>query len=82
MKVRYKETKKEACSSEFNIHALGEVLTGDDGAYIRDLDVLVNGTWKDMGQAFEDKDIITDNYNSRFFVPPTPEDKERGYTLY
>jgi hypothetical protein len=81
VKVRYKDTGGEAWASGFNMCAMAEVLTGDDSASITSLDVFVNGAWKDMGQAFRDKDIITDNFNSCFFAPPTPEDKERGYTL-
>lgn len=81
MKVRYKHLGSEACASRFNVHALAEVLTGDDTVSIRELDVFVNGAWKDMGQAFRDKDIIPDNYNEFFGVPQNKEDKERGFFL-
>lgn len=79
MRVRYKLTGTEAEASHFNVHALAEVLTGDDSAYISDLDVFVNGTWKDMRQAFADRDIIHDNYNTFFSVPRNDEERERGY---
>lgn len=79
MRVRYKLTGTEAETSHFNVHALAEVLTGDDSAFISDLDVWVNGEWKDMRQAFKDRDIIPDNYNTFFAIPRNPEDKERGY---
>lgn len=79
MKVRYKNTGTEAGASRFNMSTLDEVLTGDDSARICELDVWVNGAWKDMGQAFRDRDIIPDNYNERFGEPETPADRERGY---
>jgi len=81
MKLRYKDTGTETSGSYFNINAVAEVVTSDDSAFISDLDVEIAGEWKDMRQAFKDKDIITDNYNSHFFVPLTLEDKNRGYTL-
>lgn len=79
MKVRYKNTRTEADASHFNVHALAEVLTGDDSAFISDLDVWVNGEWKDMREAFKDRDIIPDNYNTFFGVPRNEEDRQRGY---
>lgn len=81
MRVRYKKTGVEAESSRFNTSTSGEVLTGDDSAFIRELDVWINGAWKDMGHAFRDKDIIPDNYNERFGEPWDIEDKNRGYSL-
>lgn len=55
-----------------------------DSAYQRDFDVLLEAKreWKDLNQAFHDRDVIIDNYNTRFFEPQTPEDRERGHTLY
>jgi hypothetical protein len=79
MRIRYKLTGTEAEASHFNVHALGEVLTGDDSAYISDLDILIDGEWKDMRQAFADRDIIPDNYNTFFGVPRNEEDRARGY---
>lgn len=81
MKLRYKTSHETFQSNRFNIHALAEVLTGDDSASIRDLDVEIKGEWKDLYQAFKDRDVITDNYNTYFFEPPTLADKERGCTL-
>jgi hypothetical protein len=81
MRVRYKLTGTEADASCFNVHAIAEVLTGDDSAYISDLDVYVDGAWKDMRQAFADGDIIPDNYNTFFGVPRNDEDRARGYFL-
>lgn len=84
MRIRYKKSGTEASSSRFNIHAIGEVLTGDDSPFIKELDVYLEATgeWKDMSQAFEDGDIIVNNHNTSFFEPPTEEDRQRGYTLH
>lgn len=81
MKLRYKTTGAECASYRFNTHALGEVLTGDDSAYIKDLDVWLPAlnTWKDLREAFRDRDVIPDNRNEIFGEPSTPEERERGY---
>lgn len=86
MRIRFKSNGIEGNSSDFNIHALAEVLVyfdeGDaDSVFIRDLDVLLESGWKDMNQAFKDRDLIVDNYNTCFFPPQNKEDKERGFTL-
>lgn len=83
MKVRYKKTGSEAEASRFNMHALAEVLTGDDSASISDLDVWLSAhnAWKDMHHAFKDRDLITDNDNSCFFEPSTDEDRAHGFAL-
>lgn len=83
-KLRYKKHPDEPFeASYFNIHALNEVLTGDDSAFVRDLDVFVEalGQWKDLGEAFKDRDFINDNYNTYFFEPKNEEDRKRGFTL-
>ena len=84
MKVRLGAVEGEA--SRFNLHALNEVIvTFDDGSadtcFLRELEVRIAGEWKSMRQAFEDRDLITDNENTCFFEPRTPEDRARGYTL-
>lgn len=83
MKVRYKNTKIETASYRFNTSALNEVFTGDDSVFITDLEVFLEkrGEWKDLSQAFRDKDVIVDNYNIYFFEPLTDLDRDRGYTL-
>lgn len=83
MKVRYKKTGTEAEASNFNMHAMAEVLTGDDSPFISELDVFIEATnsWMDMNTAFREHYLITDNYNSYFFEPKNDEDKQRGYTL-
>ncbi len=84
MKLRYKHSGTECGGSYFNMLALAEVDVGDDSASISGLDVFIERTqkWKDMCQAFKDRDIICDNYNTCFFEPKNDEDRKRGYTLY
>jgi hypothetical protein len=83
-KVRYKKHPEEVINTyRFNISTLGEVILPDTSEFVSELDVWLEQKkeWKDMHQAFMDKDLITDNYNTRFFEPPTQEDRERGFTL-
>jgi len=47
--------------------------------FITDLDVEIDGQWKDMHKAFEDKDIIPDNYNEFFAKPVNEKCRLRGY---
>lgn len=89
MKVRHKTTAGEAVAIEFNTHGIGEMIVGfDDGGmssvFIRDYEVFIEtgpnaGKWRDMGDAFRDHDLITDNLNRRFFEPESNEDRERGW---
>lgn len=81
MRLRYKSTGTECGGNRFNVLALAEVDVGDDSPSISDLDVFVNGVWKDMQQAFADRDIIPDNYNCWFGEPKNEEDRKRGYFL-
>lgn len=80
MKLRYKNNGAETCSSSFNIYGMSEVLTPDDSAIIREMDVWLDGIgWKDMAQAFRDKDIVPDNHNEHFGPPTDAEAKKRGW---
>jgi hypothetical protein len=88
LKVRYKNNvETTGYASNFNMASVSEVLVqgdwGGDSAFQKDLDVFLEfkQKWKDMRKAFEDHDIITDNYNTVFFEPYNKEDKKRGYTL-
>lgn len=94
MRVRMKDKPEVVFyAGMFNIHGIGEVIGygetfGSDLFYTADLDVLLGEEkeswhlrWKDMRQAFKDHDLITDNYNTRFFEPVNEEDRKRGYTL-
>lgn len=88
MKVRNKKTGDIGSSGTFNTHGIGEMIVYfDDGdcasEFIHDYDIqLEDGSWKDLSKAFEDHDVIIDNYNTRFFFPSNEEDMKRGYTLY
>jgi len=88
MKVRNKTNGALGTSSNFNVHGLSEIIVGfqDDGMdsdYIKNYEVYLEATkaWKDLALAFKDRDVIIDNYNTKFFEPPTEEDRIRGYTL-
>lgn len=81
MRLRYKKTGTECSGYRFNPHALAEVDVGDDSPSIYELDVFVNGVWKDLGDAFRDRDVIPDNYNVKFGEPKNVADRERGYFL-
>jgi len=83
MKVRRKKYPDDVtCSSRFNTSALAEVILPDDSEFTSELDVWLEQKqeWKDMNQAFEDHDLITNNLNTSFFEPPTEEDRKRGFT--
>jgi hypothetical protein len=82
MLTRYKSHPEDTFhASRLNVHALAEVLTGDDSAFFRDLEVFVvaKQEWKCLSQAFKDRDVITDNYNTWFAEAKTEADKARGY---
>lgn len=88
MKIRDKNNTWTGESSRFNTHALSEIIIGYNGEggmdseYIKNCEVLLSsGKWKDMWEAFRDKDIIPDNYNEWFGEPRNEEDKTRGYFL-
>ena len=90
MKVRLKDSPEVVgFALQFNIHTVSpqEIIVGFDNGeidtdYMRNYEVLLSsGEWKDAIQAYQDHDIITDNYNVRFFEPSTDEDRKRGYTL-
>lgn len=96
MKAREKMKPEIAIhTGKFNIHALNECICywpegNADSMYFKDLDIWIKATseatgkqigWKDMRQAFKDKDIIVDNFNTCFFEPKNEEDRKRGFTL-
>ncbi len=39
------------------------------------------GYWVSMSEAFKNNDLITDNYNTKFFEPENDEERKRGYRL-
>ena len=75
----------EGSGGSLNTHSLSEVIVyykeGDASSeYIRECEVkLTDGTWKNLAQAFRDRDVITDNYNTAFREPISTEEKARGY---
>jgi len=86
VKLRHKRYGHIAWSGQFNVASLSEIIvTYEDGsadsAFRKDWDAFVGGQWKDLRQAFRDHDLVTDNYNTRFFEPSCGEDRERGFTL-
>lgn len=86
MQVRTIKSQSPGNSSSFNTSGLGEVIVmfvdgGADSMFIDELEVLLKTGWKNMSQAFKDRDLIPDNYNISFGEPKTPEDRRRGYFL-
>ncbi len=83
MRLRYKSTGEECGFHGLNVHALNEVLTSDDSVYIHQLDVYLEKTnppgWKDLRQAFKDKDVIIDNFNTTFREPLNEQERAQGY---
>jgi hypothetical protein len=92
MKIRLKDKPKATgFSMGLNTHAMAEVIVGFDddesgqsmgmdSCFLKELQVLLkDGTWKDLEQAFKDKDVITDNYNTDFREPENEEEKEKGW---
>lgn len=73
-------------SSKFNIHAMSEIIICfDDGDcnsdFIDDYDVYLESSkrWESMKEAFRNKDIIIDNYNSEFREPHNEAERGRGW---
>lgn len=87
MIVRAKKGTWIGESSELNQQAINEIIVvysdGDkDNEFFKDCEVrLPDGTWKGLQEAFNDHDIITDNYNTYFFAPQNIKDRNRGYTI-
>lgn len=81
-KIRYKNDPEDVrIVNQLNTHALAEVLTGDDSAFFSELEVFLERKqeWKCLSQAFKDRDIITDNYNTVFAEPRNQAEKVQGY---
>lgn len=89
LRVRYYNTNKEDYvygeSNSFNTHGFGEIIVyfdNDtcDSEYMHNFEVqLSSGEWKNMNEAFEDKDIIPDNSNTYFDFPHSIEEKIQGF---
>jgi len=72
----------------FNTHSINEIIVyffdgSADSDFIKEYDVWLEKRqeWKDLNKAFQDKDVITDTYNTSFFEPSTEDDRLRGYIL-
>lgn len=61
----------------------GEKQYDMDSVFFHDLDVYIEvlGEWKDLIEAFRNKDVITNNYNTRIHEPRNEEERKRGYSL-
>jgi hypothetical protein len=87
MKVRFKfKPDVRGTATGFNTLSLTEVIVAGDWGVesvpVTDLEVLLpNEKWKDMSQAFAERDIIPNNLNTTFNVPKTEKDKIRGYSI-
>lgn len=96
MKARLLREGKEPALGEahqFNTHAMFEVIfcfqnaqgefDDQDSVFGKDVEVFVEAkkAWMPLGEALKTHDVINDNYNTRFFEPQTPADRERGFTL-
>lgn len=78
---RYKTGGEQFNTDAFNIHSMDEVLTGDDSAPMGELEVFIvaNGRWMTFGEAFSQRHLITDDFNTRFREPLDEEERARGY---
>lgn len=86
MKIIHKKTGELCQSSQFNVSTTGEIIVcGEDwydSDFIVNYDVILpDGSQKDLGQAFVDRDVLPNNYNTRFDYPESDEAKERGYNI-
>ena len=88
MKIKYKKSGKVGSSHEFSSHAAGppEILVyfeeWIDTDFMHNYLVYIEAKqeWMEFSQAFGNKDLIIDNFNTIFFEPKNEEDKKRGCT--
>lgn len=86
MKVRNKKTGALGYCSKSNTYAMAEVIVyfdeGDcSSEFIKDYDVYLElqQTWKSMDEAFRNRDLIPDNYDTEFREPRNDDERERGW---
>lgn len=86
MRVRHKKTGAIGHSNNFNLHAIWEIIVYFDesdcsSAFVSECDVYLKSKneWKSMDEAFREKDIITNNYNSYFREPRNKDERLRGW---
>jgi hypothetical protein len=72
-------------ATDFNIHGLGEIVVyfdeGDcSSEFSREYEVqLTSGEWKDMRQAFLDRDIIPNDLNTSFRESRSDAERSQGW---
>lgn len=85
MQVRSKKSGSLGEATDFNVHGLSEIvvyfLAGDCSSdFIRDYDVqLTSGEWKDMRQAFRDRDLIPNDLNTSFRESRSDIERVQGW---
>jgi hypothetical protein len=79
MKIRGKNNKWSGSLMNLDQHGISEIIVGYDdepdgtpngmdNEFISDCEVqLPDGSWKDLSQAFKDRDLLTDEYNIQVF---------------
>ncbi len=88
MKARLIKNKDvTGMSNKFNTTSHNEVFMyfdnegGASSEFISDVEVKIKDKWIPLSEAFKQKLLISDNYNTEFFEPINEEEKERGYKL-
>ncbi len=87
MKVRLIKNKEiTGTSNKFNTTDYNEVLMyfdneGASSEFISDIEVKIKDEWIPLSEAFKQKLLITNNYNTEFFEPINNEEKDKGYRL-
>lgn len=87
MEIRYIDNPKIIYhSSAFNLSSHSEIIIcninhGCDSDFINKFEVKINNKWVLMVDAFKNHNLITDDHNTRFYLPINNEDKKRGYYL-
>ena len=90
MEVRYRNKDGNYSygnSSRMNTAAMAEAVvyfdTNCDSIFFSDLEVkLPDGSWKDMNQAFTDKDIVPNNLNTAFDYPHSEQEYAQGFNWF
>ncbi len=85
VKARVIKTGEEGSTGAFNTTSLFEVFfyckEWMDTMFPEDLEVYIEAEqkWMSISQAFKEKALIPNNYNTHFAEPADEKDKERGY---
>ncbi len=87
MKVRLIKNKEiTGTSNKFNTCSFNEVIVcfpdgGLESEFIFNLEVKIENRWISLSEAFKQKLLVIDNYNTGFFEPVNDEEKDKGYRL-